>query len=505
MRALALELGCHYRDRRDNRDAKAGNMNAALPTSNGELIAVLDADFVPTEDFLVRTVGFFVDPRVGLVQTPQNFFSVDAVARNLGLPGVITEEQQVFFRAAQPGRDTLGAIICHGTSFVIRRSALEEIGGFPGETLSEDWATSIKLQSAGYKTYYLNELLSAGAAAEFVSEFVTQRLRWARGTLQCFHASTNPLTVKNLTPLQRLVHLCGPLHYVPFVCRFFFLLLPLFYFFFGIVPLQTSAQMLLFFFLPYIVCQALSLSWLTGGHRSAFWSEVYETMLCYPMTLTVIDSLLRPFGKPFKVSKKGGTRHRLMFNPVVGLPLAILMALYVPAMTYAIVQAAWYPNRSFFVLVFSWSVYSMLLLWLSLQASFDVPHRSKSIRFRHQLPATLRYGGIAFSVTTEELSDDDIVFKWDPVMASFERTASFSVSIPSAGLKDVPLRILKCEGASNWAFSFSHLTIEQHRSLVALLYGRPGQWNERGVGEHVTFWHFLEAPFRMYPLAETRW
>ena len=63
MRALAQELGCHYRDRPDNRDAKAGNMNAALPSSRGELIAVFDADFIPTQDFLERTVGFFSDSR----------------------------------------------------------------------------------------------------------------------------------------------------------------------------------------------------------------------------------------------------------------------------------------------------------------------------------------------------------------------------------------------------------------------------------------------------------
>jgi hypothetical protein len=48
------------------------------------------------------------------------------------------------------------------------------------------------------------------------------------------------------------------------------------------------------------------------------------------------------------------------------------------------------------------------------------------------------------------------------------------------------------------------LTVEQHRNLIAFLYCRPGQWDEHGVGEPVTFWHFLEAPFRMYPLAESR-
>ena len=267
MRTLAQELGCHYRDRPDNRDAKAGNMNAALPSSRGELIAVFDADFIPTQDFLERTVGFFSDSKVGLVQTPQNFYSVDAVSRNLGLPGIITEEQQVFFRAAQPGRDTFGATLCHGTSFVVRRKAVEEIGGFPGETLSEDWATSIKLQSRGHKCYYLNELLSAGAAAEFTSEFVGQRLRWARGTLQSFFASTNPITVPGLTLAQRLIHLCGPMHYLPFVSRFFCLLLPLLYFFFGIVPLthfgRAAAR-----FLPAVLGMPGALAFLADRRTS---------------------------------------------------------------------------------------------------------------------------------------------------------------------------------------------------------------------------------------------
>jgi cellulose synthase (UDP-forming) len=501
MRTLAQELGCHYRDRPDNRDAKAGNMNAALPSSRGELIAVFDADFIPTQDFLERTVGFFSDPEVGLVQTPQNFYSVDAVSRNLGLPGIITEEQQVFFRAAQPGRDTFGATLCHGTSFVVRRKAVEGIGGFPGETLSEDWATSIKLQSRGYKCYYLNELISAGAAAEFTSEFVGQRLRWARGTLQSFFASTNPITVPGLAVAQRLIHLCGPMHYLPFVSRFFCLLLPLLYFFFGIVPLHTSAELLLVFFLPYWVCQALSLSWLTGGHRSAFWSEVYETMLCYPMTLTVIGTLLRPFGKPFKVSKKGDMRTRLTLNAFVGVPLIVLLGLYVPAVIYAVSTAEWYPSKGIFALAIGWSVYSMMLLWLSLQASFDVPHRTTSIRFKQQLPAAIRRRGIAVPVTVQEISDEDIIVSCEPETLT---GSELRLSIPTCGLHEVPVRLLHQQMPSCFLLKIEKLSIAQHRSLIAFLYCRPGQWDEVGVPEPLTFWHFLEAPFRMYPFAETR-
>ena len=289
------------------------------------------------------------------MQTPQNFYSVDAVSRNLGLPGIITEEQQVFFRAAQPGRDTFCATLCHGTSFVVRLKAVEEIGGFPGETLSEDWATSIKLQSRGFKCYYLNELISAGAAAEFTSEFVGQRLRWARGTLQSFFASTNPITVPGLTLAQRLIHLCGPMHYLPFVGRFFCLLLPLLYFFFGIVPLHTSAELLLVFFLPYRVCQALSLSWLTGGHRSAFWSEVDQTMLCYPMTLTVIGTLLRPLANHLRFRKRrhANTTHA---ECVCWSATDRATRAYVPAVIYAVSTAEWYPMQGHFRVAMGWSV-----------------------------------------------------------------------------------------------------------------------------------------------------
>ena len=484
MRALARELGCHYRDRSDNKHAKAGNMNAALPSTNGDLIAVFDADFIPTQDFLERTVGFFMDPQVGLVQTPQNFYSVDAVSRNLGLPGVITEEQQVFMRAAQPGRDSMGAIICHGTSFILRRQALEDIGNFPGETLSEDWATSIKLQAAGYKTYYLNELLSAGVAAEFTSEFVTQRLRWARGTLQSFFATTNPLTVPGLHWVQRVVHLCGPIHYLPMVSRLFCLLLPLLFFFFGIVPLNTPGQLLLTFFLPYWMCQALALSWLAGGHRSAFWSEVYDTMLCVPMTLTILSTFHKPFGKPFKVSAKGETKSGLTFNPVVGVPLLVLMGLYVPAIVYAVINARWAADPSILGLAIGWSLYSMLMISLSFLASLDVPQLSTSLRFKHELPGTIRHRGISRPVTLQEISDADLVLADDPAEllgdAAGQHTplSGLTLSVPACGLHEVPVSVLPHEEGGGFAFKLDRLPVAQHRALIAFLYCRPNQWEE---------------------------
>lgn len=66
---------------------------------------MFDADFVPTRNFLTRTVGFFQDPQVALVQTPQTFYNPDPIAYNLGLTGVLTPEEEVFYRQVEPMRD----------------------------------------------------------------------------------------------------------------------------------------------------------------------------------------------------------------------------------------------------------------------------------------------------------------------------------------------------------------------------------------------------------------
>ncbi len=89
IKAIAEELGCKYITRRDNKHAKAGNLNNALKQTNGEFISIMDADFVPFKNFLTRTVGFFQNSKIDLVQTPQYFYNPDYHARNLGLDCIL--------------------------------------------------------------------------------------------------------------------------------------------------------------------------------------------------------------------------------------------------------------------------------------------------------------------------------------------------------------------------------------------------------------------------------
>ena len=118
----------------------------------------------------------------------------------------------MFYRWIEPTRQGVGAVVCAGTSFLVRRSALEQVGGFETGTPSEDLATGIRLSAAGHRILYLNEKLSAGLAPPSLAAMARQRSRWASGTLQTLRTTANPLVIPGLNPLQRLAFLEGILH-----------------------------------------------------------------------------------------------------------------------------------------------------------------------------------------------------------------------------------------------------------------------------------------------------
>ncbi|BCU13243.1 hypothetical protein MAN88_38070 [Microcystis aeruginosa] len=179
---LAEKLNCHYLTREDRKNAKAGNLNHALRQTQGELVVVFDADFIPCRNFLERTVGWFQNPKIALVQTPQSFYNADPIAHNLGLENIVTPDEELFYRHIQPAKDGVGSPVCSGTSFIVRRKALEEVDYFNTESISEDYFTGIAISAKGYEVIYLNEKLSTGLSAESLSAYLRQRLRWARGT-----------------------------------------------------------------------------------------------------------------------------------------------------------------------------------------------------------------------------------------------------------------------------------------------------------------------------------
>ena len=116
--------GVGYLTRGDNAHAKAGNINHALTRTNADFVAIFDADFIPQRNFLMRTVGFFADPAIGIVQVPHTFYNYDPAQSSLGLQKALPDDQRFFFEAIMPSRDGWDAAFSCGSNSVTRREAL---------------------------------------------------------------------------------------------------------------------------------------------------------------------------------------------------------------------------------------------------------------------------------------------------------------------------------------------------------------------------------------------
>jgi cellulose synthase (UDP-forming) len=496
VRQIAEELGSEYITRSDNRHAKAGNLNHALPQTNSELIVVFDADFIPTKNFLTRTVGFFQEENVALVQTPQSFYNADPIARNLGLENVVTPEEEVFYRQIQPIRDGADSAICAGTSFVVRRSAILAVGGFVTDSLSEDYFTGIRLSAKGYRLIYLDEKLSAGLAAENIAAHAAQRLRWVRGTLQAFFIDTNPLTIRGLRPIQRLAHLEGLLHWFTSISRVGFLIMPLAYSFLCIIPIRATAAELLFFFLPYYLVQITVFAWLNNRSRSALLSDIYSFVFCCPLALTVIQVMLHPFSKQFKVTPKGQKRDRFSFNWHLAWPLILLFVATAVSLWrnlgICMIKSTWQatvpPEVAQQVkgisLGWLWSGYNLLMIGIALLILLDVPKPDLYEWFDRRRVVRLNlYGQTWWGITTM-ISE---------VGAEVALTQGDIASVASGEILPVTLEIMEeqlelsgkmtqvrfIEGFPTLRVMFEQVSLSQHRQLVEMLFCRPGQWKRQ--------------------------
>lgn len=204
---LAARLGAEYLTRSRREGQKAGNLNAALARTDGDVVAVFDVDHVPEPDLLERTLGAFRDPRVGFVQVMLSYSN-----RNQSwVAGAATESSYDFFNPTSMGADRLGAVSMHGSSAVLRRQALDSIGGYrPG--LAEDLATSIALHAAGWRSVYVAEPLAPGLAPADLASWFVQQFKWSRGVFEVLVVDY-PRLFRRLSWAQRLAYLVRMTYY----------------------------------------------------------------------------------------------------------------------------------------------------------------------------------------------------------------------------------------------------------------------------------------------------
>lgn len=264
MRELARSLGCRYLAREKNTEAKPGNLNNALQHSKADFIAILDSDHVAQKNLLHVLLGYFSHPQVAFVQAPQDYYNISAFQyRNKPSKRLLWNDQAIFFNIRMAGRDYWNAATCCGTGVVFRRSAIDRIGGFPPQTVTEDMHTAIRLQKIGYSSVYHPEPVAYGVAPTDFGEYQRQRLRWGQGNVQVCREERIPFT-RGLTLAQRLCYFELGFMYLEGWTRLLFYLTPPIVLMTGIAPIGYTEH-LFWFLLPYLVMTYLFFEEMSRG------------------------------------------------------------------------------------------------------------------------------------------------------------------------------------------------------------------------------------------------
>lgn len=370
-----------YMRRPDNEGSKAGNINHALERlresdAPPDFIAVLDADFVPHRNFLSRCLALFHEQSVGLVQTPQHFFNPDPIQHNLGLSRSYPDEQRFFFDHLQPSRDGWGMAFCCGTSSVVRWQAVCDVGGFPTQSVTEDFLLTLTLEEKGWHTVYLNEPLTEGLAPEGLKEYVTQRSRWCLGLMQIARSGHGPLSKARLRLRDRWSVIDSMLYWMMnFPFRLAALVYPLFYWYLDITAVYATVPEVIAYFGVYFIWTLFVLNFISGGLVIPIVNDVSQLLCAIPIIRATWSGLLSPASHAFSVTAKGGDRTKVIVQWWLMWPFLVLLVLTVAGMFLGIA----FDNFAFNdagdgkIVVLFWSIYNVATLLVTVMVCIEMP------------------------------------------------------------------------------------------------------------------------------------
>ncbi len=479
MQALCQQLGVHYLTRQDNSHAKAGNLNASLSLSFGELIGVLDCDHVPTVDFLRETVPPMVkNPRLFLVQTPHFFITPDPIEKNLGLFNRMPSENDMFYGAVQPGLDFWQASFFCGSAALLRRQALLENGGFSGLSVTEDAETALSLHARGWESQYMLKPLISGLQPETFSGFIGQRTRWAQGMVQLF-LRKNPLWQQGLADGQKLAYLnCMLFWFFPFA-RVVFLLAPLCFLLFGLKIYDATIGEISAYTFPYLIALILTANYLFGRVRWFLISEIYESMQSLFSLRAVVNTIRNPDRPEFVVTPKGERLETDFISPLV-MPFYFLLLL----IGLGFVAAAWRwglspEQRPLIMLTGLWNLFGFLIVIASLGALYERRQRRSHPRLpADDLAAELILGGKSLPVSIHDISTGGAALKW--VSGSPGRQGILCLSHPILDRTcRFPVEIVSRHSTTEGdmvGIRFLPESLDRFREIVLLVHGDSSRW-----------------------------
>ncbi len=469
-RAFATQAAVGYFSRREPAHGKSGSLNHALARTRGELVAVFDCDHVPTRSFLQATVGLLVRGwNVAAVQTPQHAYSADPFERNLRAARRMPREGALFHGLIQRGSDFWNAALFTGSCAVLRRNALDAIGGFAAASIH----TSLRFHRRGHAIAYLPVPLAAAPAARSLAAYVAERTRCARGLVQLLRKEKPLFGGGGLGLAQRLCYLAASLRQLCGLPRLLLFAVPIACLALGLHAFAADPAAVVAWWLPHLLLASLASSRLHAGLRHSFWSAIHDTCLAAHL----VWALLRPAGgaRPERI---GGSNERLFFDRRTAAPWLTLGA----ATAAALAAGTWRFVRGgagdpAFGLYASWSVYNLVVVACAAAVAWEARETRAKHRVSVELAGMLRLAdGRTLRCTTGDLSlaGARLQLGGDRALTRGDRV---HVSIFGGGEEEVPLPAeVVAHEAAGVRVRFVSLSVEEEGHLVRQLFSRADAW-----------------------------
>jgi cellulose synthase (UDP-forming) len=389
MMLLADSMGCEYITRPDNKFAKAGNLNNALATGEGDFVLILDADHVPASDILDIPMGYFEhEPKVAMVQCAHKFMNPGPVERNLCLDGRLPGEQELFFQLIQVGKNDWNAAFFAGSASVFRRQIIDEVGGIPTRSVAEDCELTIEIHRRGYVTKYVHFPKILGLSPETLASYLVQQRRWTRGSMQLLRFY-NPLTITGLTMPQRICYVAGMLHFFYSIPRLIYLCIPSVFLLFGVCPMAVDVFEYVVMGSPYLLLYVLNQNYVFRNYRHSFWSDVYEIINAPFLATYVVRTLANPAKVGFQVTPKGIVLRDFCFNASVVTPHMVFLGIILCSFFGGFIQLAVANDVAGVLVNLGWNVYNSVLLLAAICVAVERPQSRRAHRIRRSIPVTI--------------------------------------------------------------------------------------------------------------------
>ncbi|AKI02377.1 cellulose synthase catalytic subunit (UDP-forming) [Hoeflea sp. IMCC20628] len=485
LKALCKAMGVNYHARKKNDHAKAGNLNDGLRISKADLVVVFDADHAPVREFLKETVSFFMeDAKLFLVQTPHYFLNPDPLEKNLRTFGSMPSENEMFYSVLQSGLDKWNASFFCGSAAVLRRKALESVGGFSGQTITEDCETALSLHAKGWHSHYVDKPLIAGLQPETFVAFIGQRARWCQGMLQILILN-RPFLAKGLTVGQRICYAGINLFWLFPLSRLAFMVSPLLYIFFSLEIYQANIQEFGVYALTYLIASFAMQSYLYGKVRWPWVSELYEYVQSLMLIGSIVSVIRNPRKPTFNVTAKGQTLNSDGLSPIA-IPYFIMFYVLLAAAAYSFWRLATEPVASDLLLIVAmWNLLNLILAG----AGLGVVAERKELRRNQRLPirrhGLLRQGDRTWNIILLDASsggvsvqfpehepDIDPDTDWSGVIEVRRggRAVSFPVTIRS---------VRDFDGTNVFGFAYPERMPETFMAIAEIMYSDQGVLQDR--------------------------